>query len=46
VGDEEACQGIVVGGGWLEIFLTVTHGDDSRLCHGDDVSVKGSEEAR
>jgi hypothetical protein len=28
------------------IFLTVTRGNDSRLCHGDDVSAEGSEEAR
>jgi hypothetical protein len=35
--------------GWRitrEVFLTVIRGDDSRLCHGDDVSAKGSEEAR
>jgi hypothetical protein len=29
-----------------EIFLTVIRGDDSRLYLGDDVPVKGFEEAR
>jgi hypothetical protein len=29
-----------------EVFLTVIRGDDNRLCHGDDVLAKGSEEAR
>jgi hypothetical protein len=28
------------------VFLTVTRGDGSRHCHGDDVSAKGFEEAR
>jgi hypothetical protein len=28
------------------VFLMVTRGDGSRLCHGDDVSAKGFEEAR
>jgi hypothetical protein len=39
----KGCSGWRMAGG---IFLTVTRGDDSRLCHGDDVSAKGSEEAR
>jgi hypothetical protein len=28
------------------VFLTVIRGDGSRLCHGNDVLAKGSEEAR
>jgi hypothetical protein len=40
VGD---CSGWRMAG---EVFLTVIGGDDSRLCHGDDVSAKGSKEAR
>jgi hypothetical protein len=38
VDDEEACQ--VICSGWKitrEVFFTVIRGDDSRLCHGDDV---------
>jgi hypothetical protein len=37
------CSGWRIAGG---VFLTVIHGDGSWLCHGDDVSVKGFEEAR
>jgi hypothetical protein len=37
------CSGWKMAGG---IFLTVTRGDNSRLCHGDGVLAKESEEAR
>jgi hypothetical protein len=37
------CSGWRMTGG---ILLTVTRGDDSRLCHADDVSAKGSKDAR
>jgi hypothetical protein len=39
----KGCSGWKMAGG---MFHTVTRGDDSRLCHGDDVSTKESEEAR
>jgi hypothetical protein len=38
-----SCSGWRMAGG---IFFMVTYGCDNRLCHGDDVSTKGSEEAR
>jgi hypothetical protein len=38
----KGCSGWRITG---EVFLTVIRGDDSRLCHDDDVSAKGSEEA-
>jgi hypothetical protein len=39
----KGCRGWRMAGG---IFLTVTCGGGSQLCHGDDVLAMGSEEAR
>jgi hypothetical protein len=47
MGDEEVCREELP---WVEDnrrdIPHVIRGDNSRLCHGDDVSAKGSEEAR